>query len=48
MAGMAGPTCGNGARVYNQPPFPHVGPAIPAIEAALHAGMGDAVREVLS
>lgn len=35
-------------RVYNQPPFPHVGPAIPAIEAALHAGMGDAVREVLS
>ncbi|KIF66290.1 hypothetical protein HY68_36935 [Streptomyces sp. AcH 505] len=35
-------------RYYDQPPFPHVGTAIPAIEAALQAGMRNAVEEVLS
>lgn len=35
-------------RQYNQPPFPHVGPAIPVIEASLRRGMRDAVSEVLS
>lgn len=35
-------------RQYNQPPFPHVGPAIPTIEASLRQGMRDAVSEVLS
>lgn len=35
-------------RYYDQPPFPHVGTAIPAIGAALQAGMRDAVEEALS
>ena len=35
-------------RYYDQPPFPHVGPAIPLIEAALRQGVGDAVGEVFS
>jgi len=34
-------------RVYNQPPFPHVQPALPAMTAALHLGMMSAVAEVL-
>lgn len=33
-------------RSYDQPPFPHVGPAIPAIGAALREGVGEAVEEV--
>lgn len=35
-------------RYYDQAPFPHVGPAIPAIEAALRQGMRDAVEDVFS
>ncbi|MGS2592123.1 HK97 gp10 family phage protein [Streptomyces hebeiensis] len=35
-------------RHYYQPPFPHVGPAVPAIQSALRAGMLSAVSEVLS
>lgn len=35
-------------RVYNQPPFPHVGPAIPAIEGMLRVGMVAALDEVFS
>lgn len=35
-------------RIYNQPPFPHVGPAIPAMEALLQRVALAAVREVLS
>ncbi|MEV4975515.1 HK97 gp10 family phage protein [Streptomyces scopuliridis] len=35
-------------RHYYQPPFPHVGPAISAIEAALLQGMRDAATEVFS
>lgn len=35
-------------RYYDQPPFPHVGPAIPLIEAVLRQGMGDAVEEIFS
>ncbi|MFH8813128.1 hypothetical protein ACH4GZ_39015 [Streptomyces hygroscopicus] len=34
-------------RVYNQPPFPHVQPSIPAITAALRMGMRSAVEEIL-
>lgn len=34
-------------RVYNQPPFPHVQPAIPFIETMLMAQMRLAVAEVL-
>lgn len=34
-------------RNYNQPPFPHVQPALPAIEAALMASMRLAVAEIL-
>ncbi|MEU6016970.1 hypothetical protein ABZ826_23845 [Streptomyces sp. NPDC047515] len=34
-------------RVYNQPPFPHVGPAIPYIGATLMMEMRFAVAEVL-
>lgn len=34
-------------RVYNQPPFPHVQPALPFIEATLRAQMRFAVAEVL-
>lgn len=35
-------------RVYNQPPFPHAGPAVPYIAAILHAQMRLAVAEALS
>lgn len=35
-------------RYYRQPPFPHVGPAIPAIEALLREQMGMAVEDALS
>ncbi|MEU5660077.1 HK97 gp10 family phage protein [Streptomyces sp. NPDC047737] len=34
-------------RVYNQPPFPHVGPAVPRMEAVLQEQMRAAVEEVL-
>ncbi|PVC80612.1 hypothetical protein DBP19_36350 [Streptomyces sp. CS090A] len=34
-------------RVYNQPPFPHVGPAVPRMEAVLWEQMLGAVEEVL-
>jgi hypothetical protein len=34
-------------RVYNQPPFPHVQPALGAIEDALHEQMRAVVQEVL-
>lgn len=34
-------------RVYNQPPFPHVQPALPFIEATLMAQMRIAIAEVL-
>ncbi|MEU1908359.1 hypothetical protein [Streptomyces hygroscopicus] len=34
-------------RVYNQPPFPHVQPSIPAITVALRMGMRSAVEEIL-
>lgn len=34
-------------RHYFQPPFPHVGPAIPRMEAVLQQQMRDAVEEVL-
>ncbi|MEU9014246.1 HK97 gp10 family phage protein [Streptomyces sp. NPDC048479] len=34
-------------RYYDQPPFAHVGPAIPAIELMLRQSMRDAVEEVL-
>ncbi|MEU8682982.1 HK97 gp10 family phage protein [Streptomyces sp. NPDC048611] len=34
-------------RVYNQPPFPHVQPALPAMTAALRFGMISAVAEAL-
>ncbi|MET7713662.1 hypothetical protein [Streptomyces sp. NPDC005407] len=33
-------------RYYDQPPFAHVGPAIPAIELVLRQSMQDAVEEV--
>ncbi|MFD9721013.1 hypothetical protein [Streptomyces sp. NPDC059076] len=33
-------------RWYDQPPYPHVGPAIPEIFQLLHFGMRDAVAEV--
>jgi hypothetical protein len=32
-------------REYAQPPFPHVGPALPAIEAALKSGIRHAAQE---
>jgi hypothetical protein len=35
-------------RYYDQPPFPHVGQAVPRIEMALRDAMRDAVAEVLS
>lgn len=35
-------------RHYNQPPFPHVQPALPFIESTLMASMRIAVAEVLS
>jgi hypothetical protein len=35
-------------RIYNQPPFPHVGPAIPYIAGILQAQMRLAVAEALS
>jgi hypothetical protein len=35
-------------RHYNQPPFPHVQPAVPFIEATLMASMRVAVSEVLA
>ncbi|MFD3336054.1 HK97 gp10 family phage protein [Streptomyces sp. NPDC058700] len=35
-------------RVYAQPPFPHVGPAIPFIEQTLKTQMGQAIQEALS
>lgn len=35
-------------RVYNQPPFPHVGPAVPRMETLLRDQMRAAVEEVLS
>ncbi|MFD7980184.1 hypothetical protein [Streptomyces sp. NPDC059071] len=35
-------------RHYNQPPFPHVGPAIDFITATLHAQMRLAVAEALT
>ena len=35
-------------RHYNQPPFPHVGPAIDFITTTLHAQMRLAVAEVLA
>jgi hypothetical protein len=34
-------------RVYNQPPFPHVGPALGYIEDTLHEQMYAAVGEIL-
>ena len=34
-------------RIYAQPPFPHVQPALPAMTAALRFGMLSAVEEVL-
>ncbi|WP_331756573.1 HK97 gp10 family phage protein [Streptomyces decoyicus] len=34
-------------RVYNQPPFPHVQPSLPAMTAALRFGMMSAVEEAL-
>ncbi|MFG2532830.1 hypothetical protein [Streptomyces sp. NPDC048516] len=34
-------------RVYNQPPYPHVQPSLPAMTAALRFGMLSAVAEVL-
>lgn len=34
-------------RVYAQPPFPHVGPAIPVMEDTLKARMRHAVEEAL-
>ncbi|MFI7096842.1 hypothetical protein [Streptomyces lydicus] len=34
-------------RIYNQPPFPHVQPALPAMTAALRFGMLSALEEVL-
>ncbi|MFC7794656.1 HK97 gp10 family phage protein [Streptomyces cinereoruber] len=34
-------------RVYNQPPFPHVGPAIPVIEQTLRTQIRHAVQEAL-
>ncbi|BCK74007.1 hypothetical protein Srufu_079600 (plasmid) [Streptomyces libani subsp. rufus] len=34
-------------RVYNQPPFPHVQPSLPAMTAALRFGMLSAIAEVL-
>ncbi len=34
-------------RVYNQPPFPHVQPALPFIEDTLRSSMRFAVAEVL-
>ncbi|MFI1161363.1 HK97 gp10 family phage protein [Streptomyces sioyaensis] len=34
-------------RVYNQPPFPHVQPSLPAMTAALRLGMISAVEEAL-
>ena len=34
-------------RIYNQPPYPHVQPALPAMTAALRFGMLSAVEEVL-
>lgn len=33
-------------RHFFQPPYPHVGPAVPRMEAALRDGMRDAVGEV--
>jgi hypothetical protein len=35
-------------RIYNQPPFPHVGPAVPYIGQLLRDGVLDAAKEVLS
>ncbi|MFB9558635.1 HK97 gp10 family phage protein [Streptomyces roseoviridis] len=35
-------------RHYDQPPFPHVGPAIPAMEQVLKAQMLHAAREALA
>lgn len=35
-------------RTFRQPPYPHVGPAIPFITATLHAQMRLAVADVLS
>ncbi|MFF6903511.1 HK97 gp10 family phage protein [Streptomyces hydrogenans] len=35
-------------RRYNQPPFPHVGPAIPIIEATLKSQIRHAVEEAFS
>lgn len=35
-------------RVYNQPPFPHVQPALAFIEDTLHQQMRGAVGEILS
>lgn len=35
-------------RHFYQPPYPHVGPAIPGIEMILREQMRDAVEEVLS
>lgn len=34
-------------RVFSQPPFPHVQPALPAMTAALRFGMLSAVQEAL-
>lgn len=34
-------------RVFNQPPFPHVQPALPAMTAALRFGMLSAAEEAL-
>lgn len=35
-------------RHFFQPPYPHVGPAVPRMETALRDGMQDAVSEVFS
>ncbi|MFG2276670.1 hypothetical protein ACGFNY_43800 [Streptomyces chartreusis] len=35
-------------RVYNQPPFPHVQPALGLIETTLHQQMRAVVREILA
>jgi hypothetical protein len=35
-------------RVYNQPPFPHVGPAIPYITTTLNIRLHSALAELLS
>ncbi|MFF6844657.1 hypothetical protein ACFY8X_38705 [Streptomyces tanashiensis] len=35
-------------RVFHQPPFPHVGPAIPFMEQTLKTQMGHVIREALS